>query len=93
MVKKSVQSVFYVYKTINISYDKVKRLHKLFEGEMIMTNRTKEEVFAGRQADYKQEKEEIFREAREVAKENHLVDDKVQYKGKRVYKFRRDKPE
>ena len=57
-----------------------------------MSEKSKEKIFAERQDDYKQEKEEIFREAREVAKEKNLIDEKPKYTGKRVYTFRRDKP-
>lgn len=57
-----------------------------------MSDKSKEKVFAERQDEYKQEKEEIFREAREVAKEQNLIDEKPKYKGKRVFSFRKDKP-
>ena len=57
-----------------------------------MSEKSKEKIFAERQDDYKQEKEEIFREAREVAKEQNLIDEKPKYTGKRVFSFRRNKP-
>ncbi|GGI65688.1 MULTISPECIES: hypothetical protein [Enterococcus] len=57
-----------------------------------MSDKSKEKVFAERQDEYKQEKEEIFREAREVAKEQNLIDEKPKYAGKRVFSFRKDKP-
>lgn len=57
-----------------------------------MSEKSKEKIFAERQDDYKQEKEEIFREAREVAKEQNLIDEKPKYTGKRVFTFRRNKP-
>ena len=65
---------------------------KLLKGEIIMSEKSKEKIFAERQDDYKQEKEEIFREAREVAKEQNIIDEKPKYTGKRVFSFRRNKP-
>lgn len=66
--------------------------NSLLKGEIIMSEKSKEKIFAKRQDEYKQEKEEIFREAREVAKENNLIDEKPKYTGKRVFTFRKNKP-
>ena len=66
--------------------------YTLLKGEIIMSDKSKEKVFAERQDEYKQEKEEIFREAREVAKEQNIIDEKPKYTGKRVFSFRRNKP-
>lgn len=54
-----------------------------------MKDKTKEEVYAERQKNYKQEKEVIFREAREEALAKQVIDEEVKTKGKRVYTFRK----
>jgi len=48
----------------------------LLEGN-VMPNKSKEEVYAERQDDYKQEKEAIFREAREAVAANEEKEEKA----------------
>lgn len=43
-----------------------------------MTEKSKEEVLAKRQDAYKEEKKEIFKQARKEAKENNVIPDKKQ---------------
>ena len=49
----------------------------LWEECLIEENKSKEEVYAERQDDYKQEKEAIFREAREAVAANEEKEEKA----------------
>jgi hypothetical protein len=79
-----------VYKSATFFYYGLReRFQIMWRESFFMKDKTKEEVYAERQKNYKQEKEVIFREAREEALAKQVIDEEVKTKGKRVYTFRK----
>lgn len=51
-------------------------MYKSDKGEIHMTDKTKEKVYAERQHSYKSEKEKIFKEAQKEAVKNKVIEPK-----------------
>ena len=69
-------TIIKVYKVTLFLYKALSKNDMLLEGN-VMPNKSKEEVYAERQDDYKQEKEAIFREAREAVAANEEKEEKA----------------
>ena len=67
-------TIIKVYKVTLFLYKALSKNDMLLEGN-VMPNKSKEEVYAERQDDYKQEKEAIFREAVAANEEEEKADD------------------